>query len=72
MAYEFLIDTYATERLKVISVWSMFRDDGSTASGPIRSTLADGACTSRWCISASARMCGFGRCSASTCRPRPY
>jgi len=27
MRYEFLIDTYATERLKVVSVWSMFRDE---------------------------------------------
>jgi uncharacterized damage-inducible protein DinB len=27
MAYDFLIDTYATERLKVISVWSMFTDE---------------------------------------------
>lgn len=26
MKYEFLIDTYATERVKVISAWSMFRD----------------------------------------------
>ena len=26
MRYRFLIDTYETERLKVISVWSMFRD----------------------------------------------
>jgi hypothetical protein len=26
MRYEFLIDTYETERIKVISVWSMFRD----------------------------------------------
>jgi uncharacterized damage-inducible protein DinB len=25
--YNFLIDTYATERVKVVSVWSMFRDD---------------------------------------------
>jgi uncharacterized damage-inducible protein DinB len=25
--YEFLIETYATERVKVLSVWSMFRDD---------------------------------------------
>ena len=24
--YQFLIDTYETERLKVLSVWSMFRD----------------------------------------------
>ncbi len=27
MAYEFLVDTYRTERLKVLSVWSMFRDE---------------------------------------------
>ena len=27
MRYNFLIDTYETERMKVISVWSMFRDD---------------------------------------------
>jgi uncharacterized damage-inducible protein DinB len=27
MTYHFLIDSYATERVKVVSVWSMFRDD---------------------------------------------
>src|SRR6478736_8752896 len=27
MKYDFLIDTYATERIKIISVWSEFRDD---------------------------------------------
>lgn len=27
MRYTFLIDTYATERLKVVSVWSEFRDE---------------------------------------------
>jgi len=27
MRYNFLIDTYATERIKVISAWSMFSDD---------------------------------------------
>src|SRR4051794_27282461 len=27
MRYEFLIDTYDTERIKVISAWSMFTDD---------------------------------------------
>lgn len=27
MPYDFLVDTYDTERLKVISVWSEFRDD---------------------------------------------
>jgi len=27
MRYDFLVDTYATERIKVVSVWSEFRDD---------------------------------------------
>jgi uncharacterized damage-inducible protein DinB len=27
MRYEFLVDTYETERIKVLSVWSEFRDD---------------------------------------------
>ena len=26
MRYLFLVDTYATERVKVVSVWSEFRD----------------------------------------------
>jgi hypothetical protein len=26
MSYDFLVDTYATERIKVLSVWSEFRD----------------------------------------------
>jgi len=27
MRYRFLVDTYETERLKVVSVWGMFRDE---------------------------------------------
>src|SRR5260370_2190116 len=27
MAYDFLAETYATERMKVLSVWGEFRDD---------------------------------------------
>jgi hypothetical protein len=27
MRYQFLIDSYETERLKVLSVWSMFQDE---------------------------------------------
>ena len=27
MKYEFLVDSYASERLKVLSVWSEFRDE---------------------------------------------
>ena len=37
MRYSFLIDTYATERLKVLSVWAMFAD----ADLPIRPHPAD-------------------------------
>jgi uncharacterized damage-inducible protein DinB len=35
MRYQFLIDTYATERLKVLSVWCMF-EDGDLATRPHR------------------------------------
>ena len=27
MSYDYLLETYATEREKVLSVWSMFKDD---------------------------------------------
>ena len=27
MEYDFLVDTYETERLKTLSVWSTFQDD---------------------------------------------
>jgi uncharacterized damage-inducible protein DinB len=37
MKYNFLTDTYATERVKVISAWSMFRDDEL----PVRPNPAD-------------------------------
>ncbi len=37
MSYEFLVETYATERLKVLSVWSEFRDEDL----PIRPHPAD-------------------------------
>ena len=30
MRYEFLVDSYATERVKVLSVWSEFRDEDLT------------------------------------------
>ena len=35
MRYQFLIETYATERLKVLSVWSMF-EDGDLPTRPHR------------------------------------
>ena len=37
MRYSFLVDTYETERLKVLSVWSMFRDEDL----PVRPHPAD-------------------------------
>lgn len=37
MKYEFLIDSYETERVKVVSTWSMFRDDDL----PIRPNASD-------------------------------
>src|SRR5262249_54912937 len=27
MKYDFLVDSYATERIKVVSAWSLFRDE---------------------------------------------
>jgi len=38
MRYDFLIDTYDTERIKVLSVWSEFRDDDL----PVRPRSDDG------------------------------
>ena len=37
MRYEFLVETYATERIKVVSVWSEFRDEDM----PVRPNAAD-------------------------------
>jgi hypothetical protein len=37
MRYDFLIDTYETERVKVISAWSMFSDGDL----PVRPNAAD-------------------------------
>src|SRR6476661_6782258 len=31
MKYDFLIETYETERVKVLSVWSMFKDEDLAA-----------------------------------------
>ncbi len=37
MTYEFLVETYSTERVKVLSVWSEFRD----ADMPVRPNASD-------------------------------
>jgi len=51
MRHEFLVDTYSSERVKVLSVWSMFRDADLRVrrTRPIR---GGAACSSRWCTSA--------------------
>jgi hypothetical protein len=49
MIYDFLIETYETERLKVLSVWSEFTD----ADLPVRprpTTREAAASTSKWSI----------------------
>jgi len=51
MPYSFLIETYATERIKVLSVWSEFRDEDLPVRR-IRPTFAGAAFASRWCTSA--------------------
>ena len=51
MRYAFLAESYSTERVKVVSVWSEF---GTTIFpfGREKWIRADAACMSRWCISA--------------------
>jgi hypothetical protein len=50
MRYDFLVETYATERLKVVSTWSEFTDEDLVVR-PRWVTLEDAACTNRWCTS---------------------
>jgi hypothetical protein len=51
MRYAFLVETYATERVKVVSVWSEFRDEDLPVSRG-RAIREGAACMSRWCTSA--------------------
>ena len=51
MKYDFLVDTYETERIKVVSVWSEFKDEDLPVR-PRQAIREDAACTSRWCTSA--------------------
>jgi len=43
MTYQFIVDTYETERIKVLSVWSMFKDEEL----PIRPHSEDAQPTSK-------------------------
>ena len=51
MDYSFLVDTYETERLKTLNVWSMFRD-GDIDIRPLPCSSATGPPMSIWSISA--------------------
>ena len=51
MRYDFLVETYETERIKVVCVWSEFRDEDLTC-GRSREIHEGAACTNRWCTSA--------------------
>ena len=51
MSFDFLVETYETERVKILSVWTEFRDE-DLADGRAGATRADAACTNRWSISA--------------------
>ena len=51
MKYEFLVETYETERMKVVSVWSEFRDEDLVAR-PRADDPRGAACANRWSISA--------------------
>ncbi len=64
MRYQFLIDTYATERLKVLSVWSMFEEGDLVDSAHTPRTVGDAACSNKWSTSARARISGSDPCSA--------
>ena len=46
------IEGYESERVKVLSVWSEFKDEDFSRSGRCRAIHAAAACTSRWCINA--------------------
>jgi hypothetical protein len=48
MKYELLVDSYESERVKVLSVWSEFTDE-TCRCGRGRTTRADAACTNTWC-----------------------
>ena len=51
MRYDFLVETYATERMKVVSVWSEFKDEDLPVR-PHASMPEGGVSVSKWCTSA--------------------
>lgn len=63
MEYTFLIDTYESERLMTLNVWSMFTDDDWPAA-QTRPWRVIATHWSTWCINASAKINGFALCLA--------
>ncbi len=51
MIYNFLVETYETERIKTLSVWAMFGMK-ICRFGRTKKTCVEEACTSSWCTSA--------------------
>ena len=47
MTHRFIVDTYETERIKVLSVWSMFKDEELPAR-PHPEDARGGAYMSKW------------------------
>jgi hypothetical protein len=51
MRYDFLIETYDSERVKVLSMWSEFKNEDLPVR-PYRTIRAGAVYTNTWCTSA--------------------
>jgi hypothetical protein len=65
MGYQFLVDTYETERMKTLSTWSTFKDEDMKGVR-IRKTDGEGMPMSIWFTNASEKIRGFVICSGLT------
>ncbi len=65
MRYQFLVGTYETERLKVLSVWSMFRD-GDLPIRPHATDTRGRSVLEQMVHQWSVKTCGSAGCSLST------
>ena len=65
MPYQFLVDTYETECIKVVSVWSEFTDDDFEVR-PRRGDPRGRSVHEQMCTSVSARTRGLRTCWALT------
>jgi hypothetical protein len=65
MKYDFLIDTYETERIKVLSTWSEFRDEDLPVR-PLRSDPRGRSVHEQMVHQCVSEDDGFAACWAST------